>query len=344
MIGQDLQTALGLGGLNAGVTGTSKNGVGVRAKSTHSDGVSATGVDGVVGSGTSRGVMGVGPEGTEGDDNGSVSSDAIFANGHGGNLFRGNNQSSIDVFVVDNGGNTTIGGNTSVGGTFSVTGEAGFSSLVTFQGDVTAEGVLFGDNAIFGEAHGTTSDNIVASSFNPSANLFRGNNSNGADVFMVDNSGNVFAHSFSATLALTHVQATSSGKSVHTYSQQAAQPSLEDFGEAQLASGGGYVRLDPAFASAIDRSAYLVMVTPEGDCRGLYVSSRTPQGFSVRELQGGRSTIAFSYRIVARPFGDASARLPLARVPSTFMQVRSKIDRAPVRIPPLALNRTSKPR
>jgi hypothetical protein len=33
-------------------------------------------------------------------------------------------------------------------------------------------------------------------------------------------------------------------------------------------SGIANVALDPTFASAIDRNAYLVMVTLEGDCRG----------------------------------------------------------------------------
>jgi len=43
-----------------------------------------------------------------------------------------------------------------------------------------------------------------------------------------------------------------------------------------------------------------VFVTPEGDCRGLYVHRKRSSSFEVRELAGGKSSIAFSYRIVGR--------------------------------------------
>jgi hypothetical protein len=40
-----------------------------------------------------------------------------------------------------------------------------------------------------------------------------------------------------------------------------------------------------------------------------------PGGFIVRELQGGRSDVPFEYRIVAKRFGVAAARLPMIAVP-----------------------------
>jgi hypothetical protein len=71
--------------------------------------------------------------------------------------------------------------------------------------------------------------------------------------------------------------------------------------------------MDPAFSSAIDRLAnYLVFITPKGDSRGLYVSHQSAAGFTVRENQGGHSTLAFDYRIVAKPFDSNQPRLPLA--------------------------------
>ena len=54
-----------------------------------------------------------------------------------------------------------------------------------------------------------------------------------------------------------------------------------------------------------------MFLTPEGDNRGLYVDHKTGAGFDVRESQGGRSTIAFSYRIVGKPLGSSAQRLPL---------------------------------
>jgi hypothetical protein len=44
----------------------------------------------------------------------------------------------------------------------------------------------------------------------------------------------------------------------------------------------------------------MVFLTPEGDCRGLYVRRKSATSFQVREHMGGTSNIAFSYRIVGR--------------------------------------------
>ncbi|HEY7980612.1 MAG TPA: hypothetical protein VID19_03945, partial [Candidatus Eremiobacteraceae bacterium] len=52
-------------------------------------------------------------------------------------------------------------------------------------------------------------------------------------------------------------------------------------------------------------------VTPDGDNNGLYVTGKSAHGFIVREARGGRSTLAFDYRIVAKPIDENGARLPL---------------------------------
>ena len=105
------------------------------------------------------------------------------------------------------------------------------------------------------------------------------------------------------------------GRAVTTYASMTSQPTVEDFGEAQLVDGRAYVRLNSDFANVVDqRAAYLVFITPEGDAN-LYVASKTRNGFEVDETHGGRSTILFSYRIVAKPFGSHGARLPMVTVP-----------------------------
>jgi len=95
------------------------------------------------------------------------------------------------------------------------------------------------------------------------------------------------------------------------YGSQEAEAITEDVGSAQLVNGAAAVRLGADFKQTIeDSSAYMVFLTPYGDTNGLYVASRTPAGFVVRESRGGRSTVAFDYRIVARPYGARMARLP----------------------------------
>ena len=104
---------------------------------------------------------------------------------------------------------------------------------------------------------------------------------------------------------------------VISYAPSQAVPSIDDFGEAQLVSGRAVVRLSADFANVVDlRANYIVFITPEGDSRGLYVTEKTRTGFTVRENEGGRSTLAFSYRIVAKPYGVDKPRLPMTTIPA----------------------------
>jgi hypothetical protein len=109
---------------------------------------------------------------------------------------------------------------------------------------------------------------------------------------------------------------------VLSYTPRESLPSMEDTGESRVVDGHAYVRIDPALANVIDEGAeFSVFITPEGDCRGLYVTQKSSAGFAVREMQGGRSTLAFAYRIVAKPYADSSSRLPTRTFP---IHARSK--------------------
>ena len=103
---------------------------------------------------------------------------------------------------------------------------------------------------------------------------------------------------------------SSTGASVASYGARSASPTLEDFGRGTLANGVAHVALDRTFASTIDARSYLVFVTPHGDSRGLYTTLPTATGFDVRENARGRSTLAFDYRVVARPLDTAVGHLP----------------------------------
>ena len=75
---------------------------------------------------------------------------------------------------------------------------------------------------------------------------------------------------------------------------------LEDFGAARLKSGRATVKLDGDFAKVTKRGDYHVFLTAKGDCGGLYVRRQGGASFEVREFGGGKSSVAFSYRIVGR--------------------------------------------
>jgi hypothetical protein len=93
----------------------------------------------------------------------------------------------------------------------------------------------------------------------------------------------------------------SSGQRVLTYASESATATIENVGTARMINGLANVRIDPAFASLMDRKWYYTFLTPLGDTRGLYVSMKTPTAFQVREVEHGRSSLAFDYRIVAHP-------------------------------------------
>jgi hypothetical protein len=95
---------------------------------------------------------------------------------------------------------------------------------------------------------------------------------------------------------------------------------FEDFGTAKLKGGRAVVKLDPDFAKVITRD-YRVFLTPEGDCRGLYVHQKSAARFEVRELMGGESAIAFCYRIVGRR-RDISRHRRFAKI-DTRLQLRA---------------------
>jgi len=106
---------------------------------------------------------------------------------------------------------------------------------------------------------------------------------------------------------------------------------FEDFGSAKLTGGRATVKLDADFAKTVKLNDYRVFLTPEGDCRGLYVQSKGTRGFEVRELQGGSSGARFSYRIVGKR-KDITAHKRFAKIET----------RLPARIPKLPASRGRK--
>lgn len=106
------------------------------------------------------------------------------------------------------------------------------------------------------------------------------------------------------------VPVANGAKQVALYSIASPQNWFEDFGSGQLSGGASTVTLDPAFAETVAaNSEYHVFLTPEGECRGLYVSHKTANGFEVHELGGGQSNVSFAYRIVALRRGFENIRL-----------------------------------
>jgi len=130
------------------------------------------------------------------------------------------------------------------------------------------------------------------------------------DYAFFDDLGNLFLEGnvYTAGLCKTGCSQT---RHVLSYGARSTAATLDDVGEGSLRGGGAHVALDPAFANAVDlHKPYIVLLTPEGDSGNLYVANRKPTGFDLREAHGGRSSIGFAYRIVAKPYGAKDERLP----------------------------------
>jgi hypothetical protein len=282
-------------------------------------------VEGVTPSGA--GVVGIGSIGVEAEDFGaSTHVTDLFANGFGAQLIRANNSHGVDVLTTSDAGITNA---------FAIT--AGSSAVGT---GVNASGSFAGVqgssfNAGFGvQGNNTSNTSSIAVRANGfGGNEFVGNGSNGLDNFIVDNFGNVHAHAYFADLAY-HAPGAN-GAMLSTYSHETRSPTIEDFGEATLAAGQAYVRLDPAFAGALARGIpYFVYITPMGPTRGsLYVTQRTPSGFYVRENGAGGSTVAFDYRIVGKRVIAVAPRINATRVWPKVMPVIQTFPSHPKVVP-----------
>jgi hypothetical protein len=136
----------------------------------------------------------------------------------------------------------------------------------------------------------------------------------GHTLIYTDGAGNLYLHGnvYPMNFATVNGRVTTAGFSIAS----STRPSLEDTGTARLVYGQAIVRLDPSFARAIDtRRPYQVFLTPGGDTRGLYVASKGPAAFLVREVQGGRGTFDFDYHIYARQLGATRATIAPPNVP-----------------------------
>lgn len=70
-----------------------------------------------------------------------------------------------------------------------------------------------------------------------------------------------------------------------------------------------FSQVDKDFTDIIDPGVPLkISVTPTENCRGLYVAEKYPQGFKVKELDGGVSDAAFDWIVIGRRVGYGAER------------------------------------
>lgn len=92
------------------------------------------------------------------------------------------------------------------------------------------------------------------------------------------------------------------GKRVALSCPEAPENLFQDYGSGRLVSGRARITLDPILSKniVVDATHPLrVFVQLEGDCNGVYVTSKTAEGFEVVELMNGTSNTPFTWTVVA---------------------------------------------
>jgi hypothetical protein len=178
-------------------------------------------------------------------------------------------------------------------------------------------------NSLYSGVTGTADENIAGYFENNSSGsetIFAANNakSSGSAAVLytigghfggsctIDVSGNLSCNGSKSAV----VPVDGGSRNVALYAIEGPENWFEDAGSAQLSNGAAVVNLEPVFGQTVNTEMeYHVFLTPKADCEGLYVSNETPSGFEVHELRGGRSSIAFDYRIMAKRKDYESVRL-----------------------------------
>jgi hypothetical protein len=102
---------------------------------------------------------------------------------------------------------------------------------------------------------------------------------------------------------------TSKGEFMY-YSVEATGHRFEDYGSGELKAGVAKIELDPIFSESISATEpYMVFITLEGDCQGIYVAEKNSQYFLVKEINAGKSSAKFSWRITGTRHGYEGIRL-----------------------------------
>jgi len=125
-------------------------------------------------------------------------------------------------------------------------------------------------------------------------------------VCTIDVSGNLYCSGSKSAV----VPVDSGSKKVALYAVEAPENWFEDAGSGQLSNGSAVIHLENMYGQSVNTNIdYHVFLTPNGDCKGLYVSQKSPTSFEVHELGGGSSSVAFDYRIMAKRRGFENIRM-----------------------------------
>lgn len=185
------------------------------------------------------------------------------------------------IIGVGNGGNTAIGltSGSEVSGVGTNYGVVGFSTESTWN-----------------------SNNRIGSAGGYFTNDHGGYGAVGA--WFDENGGGPNAQNFKVvgTGAVSTIVKDVNENNVIMYAPESPECLFLDYGIGELINGQAVIKLDPNLSKNIlinEDHPLKVFIQLEGDSNGVFVKNKSTKGFTVKELQGGRSNIPFSWLIVA---------------------------------------------
>ena len=122
---------------------------------------------------------------------------------------------------------------------------------------------------------------------------------NKGDLFATYNIGDVYTSGRNVEMV------ASESKMVPAFATTSTEAIVYKKGTIQLTNGTAYVAFDENYVALLGE-APVVTSSPMGDCNGIFITNVSKNGFTVKELNGGTSTVQISW-IAAGNRVDASA-------------------------------------
>jgi hypothetical protein len=256
---------------------------------------------------------------------------------------------SVANVIAVSGASATGYGVEGLGGTIGVFGAStaiGVKGLSSNGNGVYGVSMSPNDSGVWGDNQ-SGGYGVSGSTTSDTASGVWGSNSGAGPGVRGTAFGSGLAGFFEGTVNITGDLTVSGGKNavVETvsfgkrklYAVESPENWFEDFGQAKLVNGHAVLTIEPVFAETVNTEGdYHVFVTPNGNCRGLYIANRGPGSFEVRELNKGKTNITFDYRIVAKRRAYERVRLAEFKAAGEGKQLTAGFTAKPAPLSPPA--------
>lgn len=100
---------------------------------------------------------------------------------------------------------------------------------------------------------------------------------------------------------VTELIAAENGNRLPAYSLSSLQTDLYARGKATLQNGEAYISFDKNFAALVSGNPddMIITVSPTGSSKGIYIAKQDPNGFVVKENEGGSGVVSFNWIAIA---------------------------------------------